>query len=377
MIYSYPQKTSNTGITIIRTHMQHNIFAGNGIKSQFVNLIYQELMKRKYVSLTDILVLHYNRSNDYYNKYSCSKETGYGELKKAFPEVVRAIEAVCPGSISDNGKKGKRSAKIYTGNMDDPLAEERTHVVKKSLEDYVTFCKSSVGLLPASWFSSFFENTQLMLDSSKDEKEGNGTICSSLEQNLTNLELLPLLYNAITNKHALSFSYHSFGHPSYELVFHPQFLKEYNGRWFLFGKAEGQDYYPYVVPIDRICSSLENLENIDYIPAEKGFYKSYFKNIIGVTHERNASIERVVIRTKTEYQHGLILTKPLHHSQVELKPYGEHNGELYGEIQLTVEPNRELRGKILTYGRYLEVIAPESLKRELQDEITVLYRQYS
>lgn len=34
--------------------MQNNIFAGIGIKSQFVKLIYMELMKRDFVSLTDI-----------------------------------------------------------------------------------------------------------------------------------------------------------------------------------------------------------------------------------------------------------------------------------------------------------------------------------
>lgn len=357
--------------------MRNNIFSGGGIKPQFVNLIYQELMKRKFVSLTDILVLYYNRDKDYYNTFTSSREIGYGELKKAFSDVVRAIEEVCPGSISDNGKKGKGTAKIYIGDLDDPLGEERKHIVKKTLEEYVAFCKSSASLLPTTWFSSFFENTQLLLDTNKEEREGGSTISSSFEQILTNIELLPVLFNAITDKKVLTFSYHSFGHPAYKLVFHPQFLKEYNGRWFVFGEAEGQSYYPYVVPIDRICSTVETFEEIDYIPAEKGFYKSYFNNIIGVTHERNSSVENVVIRTKTEYQHGLMQTKPLHKSQEETKPYGEYDGECYGEIQLTIEPNRELRGRILAYGRYLEVMAPESLREEIQEEIKSLSEQYS
>lgn len=357
--------------------MHNNIFAGDSTKSKFVKLIYQELMKRKYVSLTDIMSLFKDRDKAYYDKHILTKETGYGELKKAFPDVIHAIESICPGSISNNGKYGKNKEWIYTGELDDPLAEERKHIVKKTLEDYVTFCKSSAGLLPTTWFSSFFENTQLLLDTNKEEKEGEGTICSSLEQNLTNLELLPVFFNAITDKNVLTFSYHSFGHPPYKLVFHPQFLKEYNGRWFVFGEAEGQSYYPYVVPIDRVCSKVETFEEIDYIPAEKGFYMSYFNNIIGVTHERNSSVENVVIRTKTEYQHGLMLTKPLHKSQEETKPYGEYDGECYGEIQLTIEPNRELRGRILAYGRYLEVMAPESFRKEIQEEIKSLSEQYS
>ena len=48
-----------------------------------------------------------------------------------------------------------------------------------------------------------------------------------------------------------------------------------------------------------------------------------------------------VIRTKTENQHGLLLTKPLHHSQKETQTFGEHDGLWYGEVTLTIEPNRE------------------------------------
>ena len=356
--------------------MQNNIFAGIGLKSQFVKLVYQELMKREYVSLADILMLYHKRSKNYYERIACSKEIGYGELKKAFPEVVRAIETVCPNSIIGNGKKGKGSAKKYIGENDDPLAEERKAVVQKTIEDYVTFCKSSFGLLPTSWFSSFFENTQLLLETNRTEVEGGGTISSSLEQNLTNLELLPKLFNAITEKKVLKFTYHSFGYEPYTLIFHPQFLKEYNGRWFLLGKAENKIYYPYVIPIDRICGNITKVEDIDYIPSEKGYYQKFFNNIIGVTHEKSSKLETIVIRTKTEYQHGLMLTKPLHKSQIETKPFGEYAGKKYGEIQLSVEPNRELRGRILTYGRYIEVVSPEFFRQEIKDEIKSLIEQY-
>ena len=132
-----------------------NIFAGFGVRSEFVNLIYIELMKRDFVSYADILALYCGRPKGYYNKMACNSEPGYGELKKAFPEVLKALEKVCPGSIEDNGlNKGK--AYRYIGKKDDPLSEERKAVVQKSLEDYVAFCKASAGIMPTSWFSSFF-----------------------------------------------------------------------------------------------------------------------------------------------------------------------------------------------------------------------------
>ena len=73
-----------------------------------------------------------------------------------------------------------------------------------------------------------------------------------------------------------------------------------------------------------------------------------------------------IIRTKTEYQHGLLLTKPLHHSQKETLPFGEHEAGNYGEVRLTIEPNRELRGRTLLYGENLEVITPSHYESRLR-----------
>ena len=353
-----------------------NIFAGFGVRSEFVNLIYTELMKREFVSYADVLALYCGRPKGYYDKMACNSEPGYGELKKAFPEVLKALEKACPGCIKDNGlNKGK--AYRYIGDNDDPLSEERKAVVQKSVEDYAAFCKASAGILPASWFSSFFENTQLLLDTNRESKDGEVRICSGAEQNLTNIDLLPVFYKAITNKQVLSFDYQPFGQELFTLTFHPQFIKEHNGRWFVFGDADREPYQAYNVPLDRIVGEVCEINDVEYIPAPKGFYQDYFNNIIGVTHEKDAMVEEVIIRTKTEYQHGLLLTKPLHHSQKEIMPFGEHEGGNYGEVRLTIEPNRELRGRILLYGENLEVISPLSLREQIKEILRRQMQQYS
>ena len=99
--------------------------------------------------------------------------------------------------------------------------------------------------------------------------------------------------------------------------------------------------------------------------------------IIGVTYEKDAKVETVVIRTKTEYQHGLMLTKPLHHSQKETLPFGAHSDGTYGEVTLTIEPNRELRGKILAYGQFLEVVQPLSLREQIKGVLEQQLLHYS
>ncbi len=353
-----------------------NIFAGSGARSEFVNLIYTELMKRDFVSYADILALYCKRPKGYYEIIACNSEPGYGELKKAFPEVLKALEKVCPKCIENNGKVGKGKAYRYLGKDDDPLADERHAIEQKRLEDYVAFCKASAGILPSCWFSSYFENTQLLLDTNREVESGVSHICSSLEQNLTNIDLLPVFNKAITDRQVLRFSYQRFGQEPFELTFHPQYLKEYNGRWFVFGDADREPYKAYNVPLDRIVGDVSEVDDVEYIPAEKGFYQNFFNNIIGVTHEKGAKVEEVVIRTKTEYQHGLLLTKPLHHSQKETLPFGEHVDGCYGEVTLTIEPNRELRGKILLYGENLEVVQPLLLREQLKEIVMKQMMQY-
>ena len=212
-----------------------NIFAGLGVKTTFVNILYNELMKREYISLADIMCIKRGYPKGFYDnnpKKTLSKEKYYGDLKKASSELIRVLEQVCSGCIKDNGKTGKGKAFKYIGKNDNPLAEERKAVIQKSVEDYIEFCKNTAGLLPPSWFSAFFENTQLLLDTNRDAESGTTHIRSSLEQNLTNIHLLPVLYKAITNHCVLQFFYHPFGQKVFTLTFHPQFLKEYNGRWF-------------------------------------------------------------------------------------------------------------------------------------------------
>ena len=148
-----------------------NIFAGFGVKTTFVNILYDELMKRDFVTLADVMCIKRRNPKGFYDnnpKATLSREKFYGDLKKASSELIKALERACPGCIEDNGKTGKGKAFRYIGELDDPFAEERQAIEQKRIEDYVDFCKASAGILPMSWFSAYFENTQLLLDTSRE-----------------------------------------------------------------------------------------------------------------------------------------------------------------------------------------------------------------
>ena len=130
--------------------MTKNIFGGQSARALFVHYVYEELRKREFVSLVDVLCIYYKRDKSYYDLHTYSSDKAYIQLKKAFPEVVKALEKVEPGCVIDNGKVGKGKAYRYLGKDDDPLEAERQAIVQKSIEDYVEFCKASAGIMPAS-----------------------------------------------------------------------------------------------------------------------------------------------------------------------------------------------------------------------------------
>ncbi len=353
-----------------------NPFSGYSLETTFAKIVYELLITRYPVSYEMAYNEYIPHNEEYYKAHTISNEEGYGALKKAFSKVLKALRAKDEHSVIDNGKKGKGRTYTYIGISDDPLAEERKAIVKNTLQDYVRFCKMSSGIFPMEWFSHFFENTQLLLDMRRDKDAGIIHLETHMEQELRGIERLPKLNEHITEQHVISFVYHPYGKAPKEVIIHPHFLKEYNGRWFLFGfmnkRATVTNY-----ALDRIETEPQIVDGIEYVAAPAGTYKDYFTDIVGVSHEKDVKgAGPVIIRTLSLYMHELMKSKKLHHSQKETKEFGEHDDGTYGEFELYVEHNRELRGKILTYGEGLKVMAPDSLVKKLKDSVEALYSYY-
>jgi predicted DNA-binding transcriptional regulator YafY len=116
---------------------------------------------------------------------------------------------------------------------------------------------------------------------------------------------------------------------------------------------------------------------MEYVAAPSGFYKAFFNNIVGVSREKNSEgIQDVMIRSQSKYIHELVKSKKFHYSQKETIPFGAHKDGTYGEFTLRVEWNRELKGKILTFGQELVVTAPESLVKSIRESVSVLWKHY-
>lgn len=196
-------------------------------------------------------------------------------------------------------------------------------------------------------------------------------------RNLTNAGLIKEMAGYILRENVLRFTYMTNGQEKREITFHPQYLKEYNNRWAVYGKSEGTDHYPTCVKIDSIMfGSLKTVpkEEIKYQNAERHFYRDYFKDFIGFTRKRNDKVQNIYIVTNTKIVHTLIKTKPFHESQVEMEGWSEE--KQHGKFVLHVIPNIELRTKLLSYGSGITLEGNGWFQRDFKEEIRKMAELY-
>ena len=330
-------------------------------------------MQHEWVTYADVMVSASGREL----KCPISKCDDYGELKKAFPDVLKALKERCGDEcIEQDGNNRTRRFK-YIGKDKSPLEDLINARAISSLREYWKFCQDSAGFFPASWLEYFFKDCQDLLDIKTKRQRGEQVISSSVDRQLKNIDLLPLLYEAIANHKALEFDFKPFDEEQVTLKFHPHFLKEYNGRWHMMGHAEGREpRLGFNVPIDRIQSKPREISGVEYVPAPKHFYDNYFNDIVGVTHEINAEVKNIIVRARTNYMFNLIKTKPLHGSQVVVKPFGKHDDGEYGEFKLTIEVNNEFMGRVLQMGDGLEVMSPPEVRQRFADRVKNMMEMY-
>ncbi|MBR7024160.1 MAG: WYL domain-containing protein [Bacteroidales bacterium] len=176
------------------------------------------------------------------------------------------------------------------------------------------------------------------------------------------------LLGAIINNQPLTISYKPFGKPERSMNIHPYYLKQYNDRWFLVAQTEGFDDLS-VLAIDRI-DSIKTL-HIPFIESNVDM-EDYFGDSVGVTVFPDRPIEEVRLRVDAK-RYPYMATKPIHWSQTELK---DEATEEYKVVRLNVRINNELESAILSFGDDVEVLAPESLRLKIGENIERLAKKY-
>lgn len=218
------------------------------------------------------------------------------------------------------------------------------------------------GVPGLEWASSAL----VKLDQGFDEGSHHNALIS-FEENmyLQGIDYLELLYQSILYLKVLEISYQSFNSkvPKMELI-SPQYLKQYNNRWFLFGYNHREQKIQNLA-LDRIQEVIENSHE-RYKPSEIS-YEEYFEDIIGVSQKEEDKVEKVVLRLTPQLV-PYIQSKPLHGSQKLNKDSNI--------LTLEVKLNYELEATIFSFADQMTVIKPEKLAVKMQQRINNMQQNY-
>ena len=220
------------------------------------------------------------------------------------------------------------------------------------------------GMPEASWVSELGARLNLCMNNRKEVRTAVGFESAIYNKGM---EHFTPLFNAIRKKTTLELRYQSFKMQEPQtLIVHPYYLKQYNNRWFLFC-CNGDHTNLSNYPLDRILSV--KLAHVPYRETRIDF-DEYFSDMIGVSRKDGQQSEVVILRYPKD-QYKYVATKPWHGSQKVL----EENND-YVIVQLDVILNYELEQQILSFGDYVEVIAPKSLRDKVAQRLQNSLAQY-
>ena len=354
-----------------------NLFFGGGCQAQFAKLLYKRLMSREWFTYADIMEEYLESTSESVIPGKITYGTNYPELKRTFLFLKRLMNDRLGNDWLEKSGNNRNMHYRYVGKYDDPLSDMRNAKVINNLRQYWKFCQDSAGFFPQSWLDYYFQDCIDLLKIKERKKSGEQIISASLDRIHKNIELLPFLYESIVSKKVLEIDYKPYDEEQVTLLFHPHFLKEYNGRWHLFGHAEGREpENGYDIALDRIQTRPREKDKMDYKMAPAMYYEHCFEDMVGVSHLDNRIIDDIIIRAHSSYIFNLLKTKPLHRSQDVINEFKEYKDGTYGDYVVHVEVNNEFIGRILQMGAGLEIMAPKEARDLFSKRVQELANLY-
>jgi predicted DNA-binding transcriptional regulator YafY len=220
------------------------------------------------------------------------------------------------------------------------------------------------GLPQFNWINEILPKIDQAFSLTEDT---GGIISFDNNEFLKGLEFIDPLFNAILYKKVILITYQSFKNPEpVEILFSPYHLKEYNNRWFLFGKDFSYENVINVA-LDRIVIIEETDSQFERCKID---FEEYFEDVLGVSFYPDQPVEKVLLRVAKSLW-PYILTKPLHGSQKVID-----RQEDYVDISLELILNYELETLLLSFGEKVKVLEPQSLVEKLKERIYKLNDNY-
>lgn len=183
------------------------------------------------------------------------------------------------------------------------------------------------------------------------------------------LNLLNCLIHAIQNNNVVTFTYEKFWTDEVsQRVVEPYVLKEFQHRWYLLANEfKSDNFYIKTYALDRITNLV--IKNSTFQKQDFDVRK-HFENSFGIIAPNHEQPIEIILSFDLE-QGNYIKSLPLHHSQSFQK---EENNRTFFRYFLV--PSYDFIQQILFFGSRVEVISPEFVRNEVNDELKKALRFY-
>ncbi|MDY6421110.1 MAG: WYL domain-containing protein [Succinivibrio dextrinosolvens] len=190
----------------------------------------------------------------------------------------------------------------------------------------------------------------------------------SFEQNeeLKGIENLAEIIDSTVNHQTLEITYLTFRGKEITMIIYPYYVKQYNGRWFLYGLNDELDKISNLA-LDRIQNFHKS--SLPFKKNEKYDFSTYYDDVVGVTvPDDDVKIETFGLRfSKNRFPY--VASKPIHKSQTITDVDN-------CEIELKVRPTRELDQQIFSFIPDVEVLYPEWYRLQIREKIEENLKKY-
>lgn len=300
------------------------------------------------------------------NKALLSYNFEGGVKRRQIFDDIKFMESEAGYAIElDKLHDGKRVYYRYADPSFSINQQPLSHAEAQQLQQAVMTLTRFRGLPQYDWIEEVITNLEHRFNL---DGKSVGVVCFEQNRLLTGLEYLGPLIDAATAHQVLKINYHTYknGGRDIDFIIHPYYLKQYNNRWFLFGRNDETGQIT-VNALDRI-QGIEPMSDIAYVVTDIDF-DHYFDDVVGVTVHQHKAPVKITLRA-SEGRYPYIASKPIHPShRVE-----DRKGCIFS---IVVRPNNELEQQILSFGPDLEVIAPEDYRAQIAEKVKKLYEIYT
>ncbi len=286
-----------------------------------------------------------------------------GVKKRQIYDDLRFMESEAGYSIElERHKDGKRVYYRYadpnSSINSQPLNESEAEQLKEALFTLSRF----KGLPQFTWIEEMVTRLESSFFLVSDKK---GIIQFEQNEFLVGLEYISELYHAIAYEKVLDIKYQGFKQDApVNYIVHPQFLKQYNNRWFLFVLQDETEQITNL-SLDRIIEIKEvdkayknNITDFDEL----------FEDVVGVSIPNNEEPVKVKLKVEPSLR-PYILSKPIHGSQrlIDKEDF---------VLELEVYINYELTSLLMSFGEGIEVIEPAGLRQTIKEKAEGILNKY-